>query len=66
MSWLSNINFIGYDVSIALNSELDFNKLLIIYCSHFKYYKNYYYNKKHIYKVIELHFFNKLLTKIKK
>jgi len=60
------LNYIGYDVSLALNSKSNFDQLILIYCNRFRYYKNYNYNKRRIFNVIELHFCNILLTKIKK
>ena len=60
------LGFIGYDVSLALNNKMHFNQLVLNYSNRFKYYKSYNYNKKEIFKVIELHFLNILLTKVKK
>ena len=60
------LDFIGYDVSQALKNKLHFNQLVLNYSNRFKYYKNYNYNKKEIFKVIELHFLNIVLTKVKK
>ncbi len=60
------LNYIGYDISLAIKNKIYFNQLIDAYSSHYKIYKNYYYNKKKIFDVIELHFFNIILTKIKK
>ncbi len=60
------LSYIGYDISLSINNNLYFNQLILIYSSRFRYYKNYYYNKKKIFNVIELHFINVLLTKLKK
>ena len=60
------LNFIGYDVTLALKSEINYQKLISAYCYRFKYYKDNNYNKKNIFKVIQLHFFNIILTKLKK
>ncbi len=60
------LNNIGYDTSLALKNNIYFNKLIDAYSSRFRYYRNYYYNKKNIFSVIEQHFFNIMLTKIKK
>ena len=57
---------IGYDTSLAMKNKLNFNKLIDAYCNHHRYYKNYTYNKKKIFNVIELHFFNLLLTNLNK
>jgi len=60
------LNFIGYDISLASNNNFYFNQLIKAYCLRYRYYKNYTYNKNKIFYVIELHFFNIMLTKIKK
>ncbi len=60
------LNYLGYDISSAMLNKSSFNKLIMIYCSHYRYYKNYYYNKNKIFNVIELHFLNIILTKLKK
>ena len=60
------LNFIGYDISLALKNKIYFNKLSEAYSNHYKLYKNYYYNKKKIYDVIELHFLNLILTNNRK
>ena len=60
------LDFIGYDISLALISTLQFNQLISVYCNRFKYYKNHNYNKKRIFNVIQLHFTNILLTKSQK
>jgi N-acetyl-anhydromuramyl-L-alanine amidase AmpD len=60
------LNFIGYDISLALKNKIYFNQLIDAYSNHYKIYKNYYYNKKKIFDVIEVHFLNIILTKKKK
>jgi N-acetyl-anhydromuramyl-L-alanine amidase AmpD len=60
------LNFIGYDISLAIKNKIYFNQLIVVYSNHHKIYKNYYYNKKKIFDVIELHFLNIILTKNKK
>ena len=60
------LSYIGYDISLSINNNLYFNQLILIYSNRFRLYKNYYYNKKKIFNVIELHFINVLLTKLKK
>jgi len=60
------LNFIGYDVSLASKNKNYFNQLIEAYFTHYKIYKNYYYNKKKIFDVIELHFLNIILTKNQK
>lgn len=60
------LNYVGYDTSLAKRNKLYFNKLMDAYCSRHRYYKNYYYNKKKIFNIIELHFFNLLLTNLNK
>ena len=60
------LDFIGYDISLALKNKIYFNQLIDAYSNHYKVYKNYYYNKKKIFDVIEVHFFNIILTKNKK
>jgi len=60
------LNFIGYDISLALKSKFNFNQIIFNYCNRHKFYKNLTYNKKQIFNVIELHFLNILLTKLKK
>ena len=60
------LNFIGYDISLALKNKLYFNMLIKTYCHRYKLYKNYYYNKNKIFNIIESHFFNIMLTKNKK
>lgn len=60
------LNYIGYDVSLASSDKASFNQLILMYSNRFKYYKNYTLNKKNIFKVIEMHFLNILLTKLKK
>ncbi len=58
--------YIGYDISLANKSIVNFNKLILNYQNRYKFYNNNHYNKKKIYRVIELHFINILLTKLKK
>ncbi|MDC0625186.1 N-acetylmuramoyl-L-alanine amidase [Alphaproteobacteria bacterium] len=60
------LNFIGYDTSLALKNKFYFDQLINAYSSHYRIYKNYYYNKKKIFYVIEVHFLNIILTKNKK
>ena len=60
------LNFIGYDISLAIKNKIYFNQLINSYSNHYKIYKNYYYNKKKIFDVIEVHFLNIILTKNKK
>ena len=60
------LDFIGYDISLALKNKIYFNQLIDAYSNHYKVYKNYYYNKKKIFDVIEVHFLNIILTKNKK
>ena len=60
------LNFIGYDISLASKNRIYFNQLIDAYSHHYKIYKSYYYNKKKIFDVIELHFLNIILTKNKK
>jgi N-acetylmuramoyl-L-alanine amidase len=60
------LNFIGYDISLAKKNTIHFNQIIDAYSNHYKIYKNYYYNKKKIFDVIELHFLNIILTKNKK
>ena len=60
------LNFIGYDISLAIKNKIYFNQLIDAYSNHYRIYKNYYYNKKKIFDVIEVHFLNIILTKNKK
>ena len=60
------LSFIGYDISLAITNKIYFNQLIDAYSNHYKIYKNYYYNKKKIFDVIEVHFLNIILTKNKK
>ena len=60
------LNCIGYDTSLALKNKIYFDQLINAYSSHYKIYKNYYYNKKKIFNVIETHYLNIILTKNKK
>ena len=57
------LNFIGYDISKASKNKIYFNMLINAYCMHYKIYKNYYYNRKKIFDIIQLHFLNIILTK---
>ncbi len=60
------LNFIGYDISLAKKNKIYFAQLINAYSNHYRIYKNYYYNKKKIFDVIEVHFLNIILTKNKK
>lgn len=60
------LNYIGYDISKATTSISAFNKLINVYTNRNRFYKNYNYNKINIFYVIELHYFNLILTKLKK
>ena len=60
------LNFIGYDTSLAIKNKIYFDQLINAYSSHYRIYKNYYYNKKRIFDVIEAHFLNLILTNNKK
>ncbi len=60
------LSIIGYDISLAVSNKLYYDQLILIYSNRFNLYKSYSYNKKNIFSVIELHFFNILLTKTKK
>ena len=60
------LNYIGYDVSLALNNKLYYSQIILMYSYRYKYYKNTSYNKKNIFNVIQLHFLNIVLTKFKK
>ena len=60
------LNYLGYDISLALVNNLEYNKLILNYSNRFRLYKNYKYNKDKIFNVIELNFFNIVLTKLKK
>ena len=60
------LNFIGYDTSLAKKNKIYFAQLINAYSNHYKIYKNYYYNKKKIFDVIEVHLLNIILTKNKK
>jgi len=60
------LNYIGYDISLALKNKLYFNQLIKAYCNRYRFYKNYNYNKNNIFNVIEIHFLNIILTKLKK
>ena len=60
------LSIIGYDTSLALKNKIYFDQLINAYSSHYRIYQNYYYNKKKIFDVIEIHFLNIILTKNKK
>ena len=45
------LNFIGYDTSLAFKNKIYFDQLINAYSSHYRIYKNYYYNKKKIYPI---------------
>ena len=60
------LNYIGYDISKSTNNNYAFNQLINAYSHRHWYYKNFNYNKNNIFYVIELHFFNLILTKLKK
>ena len=60
------LDYIGYDVSLAKKNNSDFNKILLIYSYRFKHFYKYSLNKKQIPELIEIHFLNILLTKLKK
>ena len=60
------LNYIGYNTSLALKNKLYFNQLIKVYCNRYRFYKNYNYNKNNIFNVIEIHFLNIILTKLKK
>ena len=63
-----NIQFVDGDKyrALAKKNTIHFNQIIDAYSNHYKIYKNYYYNKKKIFDVIELHFLNIILTKNKK
>jgi len=58
------LSFIGYDISLALKKDSFFNQLLAVYASRYKYYSNYFYNKKNVDKIIRIHFLQMILTKL--
>jgi len=60
------LNFIGYDISLALKKRVYLKQLMNSYSMRHSYYKTKSYNLKRIIYVIELHFFNIILTKLKK
>tara|TARA_X000000368_G_C22967654_1_gene683941 strand:- start:59 stop:820 length:762 start_codon:yes stop_codon:yes gene_type:complete len=60
------LDYIGYDIRLALTKSVYYKQLLQAYSNRHRLYKSYSYNKKKINNVIELHFFNILLTKLKK
>ena len=57
------LSFIGYDVRIAYKNKSNLDKIIYAYTSRFKHYNK---NKKNIFYIVEVHFFNILLTKLKK
>ena len=57
------LHIIGYDISLAKKNKIYYNQLINAYANHYRIYKNYYYNKKKIFDVIEVHFLNIILTK---
>ncbi len=60
------LDIIGYDISMALKNKTYYNMLIEAYSSRHIFYKNFTYNNKEIFYVIQLHFMNILLTKLKK
>ena len=60
------LGFIGYDVKPASINVKNYNQLILIYCTRYNYCKKYSLNKKSIFDLVEIHFFNILLTKLKK
>ena len=60
------LNSIGYDIFPAFKNSKKYSQLINAYSLRNRIYKNYYYNKKNIEKVVEFHFLNMLLTKFKK
>ncbi len=60
------LNYIGYDVSLAIKSNINLNKLLINYQNRYQMFNNRKYEIKQIDQVIQLHFINIILTKLKK
>ena len=60
------LNYIGYDTSLALNTNIHFKQLILIYSNRYRFYRNMKYNKKEIFNIIQLHFLNILLTNLKK
>ena len=60
------LDYIGYDVSLAKKNNSDFNKLLLIYSYRFQNFYKHLLNKKQLLELIEMHFLNILLTKLKK
>lgn len=57
------LNYIGYDISLASKSKLNFDKLIKAYWARYWHNKNHNYNKNRIFNIIKLHYFNILLTK---
>ena len=64
--FLFMLNFIGFDTSLAEINQLQFNQIIKIYSDRYRFYKNDKTNRKNIFRVVELHFLNILLTKLKK
>ena len=60
------LNYIGYDTSLAIEKNSYFNQLLIAYSLRHKFFKLHSYNKTDFINVIESHFINIILTKLKK
>ena len=60
------LNYIGYDISLALNNNIHFKQLILIYSNRYRFYRNMKYNKKEIFNIIKLHFLNIILTNLKK
>ncbi len=60
------LDYIGYDVSLAKKNNSDFNKIMLVYSYRFQYLNKHLLNKKNISELIETHFLNILLTKLKK
>ena len=60
------LDYIGYDISLALINKSQFNQMIKIYSNRFKYYNKKPTTSNNIFQLIELHFLNILLTKSKK
>jgi len=60
------LDYIGYDISLALINKSKFNQLIMIYSDRFRCYNRHTIIRKNIFQLIELHFLNILLTKSKK
>ena len=59
------LDYIGYDISSALTNKLKLNQLFLRYSDRFNHNKNRF-DKKNILDVVQFHFLNILLTKLKK